>query len=101
MRRVLVCATMLALAFMFCRAEALAFGSSNLGYMGYPSHNCNKPFLPYSNDKYSMDRFLREAEAYANCLEAYVRAAENDLSSIRSRINAVVQEHNSFIQSLR
>ena len=101
MRNFLVCAIVLMLTFMFCRAEALAFGSSNLGYMGYPSHNCVKPYPPYSNDKYAMDRFLREIEAYSNCMEEYVRAAQNDMSSIRSRIDAAVQEHNWFLQSLR
>jgi hypothetical protein len=88
-------------------AFAIVFGGSNLGILGYPSHDCSapysKPIKPYSfSSQWEVDRYNSEVENYNNqlrefirCIEKYVDNAKNDIQRVKEKANEAINEANS------
>ena len=87
-------------------AHAVIFGSSNLGFTGYPDANCTKPFPPtkpfsFSN-QWELDSYNSEIDSYnlfraeyVNCIKEYIEAADNDIKRIKENVNNAIDEANS------
>ena len=83
------------------QAGAAVYGSSNLGYRGYPEPDCIQPVPPYSRESWAWRAFQSELEMYKMCIQDYVEAAENDRRRVLERANEAIDDYNMFIQSLR
>ncbi|MCL1980401.1 MAG: hypothetical protein FWG62_04930 [Proteobacteria bacterium] len=81
-------------------ASALVIGPSNLGPIGYPSHNCTQPIIPISRDSFSVEMFNRELVSYKVCIYNYVESADNDRKRIVESANEAIVEYNNFINSI-
>lgn len=96
---ILLCSTSVAFGYVF--------GSSNLGFQGYPEFTSNhfRPSKPYSTDSYSIDQYRENIKRYVNDAKEYVEAANNDIKRIQegkenaiNEANATINEYNQFIQ---
>ncbi len=85
--------------------NALVFGGSNLGVMGYPSHDCSKPtepFKPYSsNSQWEIDSYNSDVELYnsqlqqyTDCIDEFVENAKNDINQIKEKAQKAIDESN-------
>lgn len=87
--------------FLFSPEQAFSrYGSSNLGFSGYPESSCMEPHPPYTNDAWAWDNFKSEISSYKNCVNDYVEAARNDQEEINQKANQAVEKYNRFINSL-
>jgi hypothetical protein len=81
--------------------NAGVYGGSNLGFQGYPSHQCRTPYKP--NKPYSFDNqwevdlynskvnsYNLELESYIRCIEEYIDNANNDIKRIQERVQEAV-----------
>lgn len=86
-------------------AEAYIYGGSNLGYSGYPSHDCNepvKPFKPYSfTSQWEIDSYNAQVKNYNSqlqdyiaCLEEYTDNANNDIKRIQEKAREAIDDKN-------
>jgi len=82
-------------------AHAFVMGPTNFSFMGYPEHNCQQPFQPYSNDQYAWDRFQIDVEQYIECINQYVEAGNNDMARIRDAQDDALSEARAFVDSLQ
>lgn len=93
------------LVFMPTNASALVFGGSNLGFMGYPSHNCIKPSEPYKpysfNSQWEIDAYNNEVDSYnsefkqyARCIEEYIENADNDIKRVKEKAQEAIDSYN-------
>ncbi|MFV7784359.1 hypothetical protein ACNPKB_10530 [Shewanella marisflavi] len=93
---------LLLLIFPLC-AYPVVFGGSNLGFSGYPSHNCikpTKPFKPYSfNSQWQIDSYNSEVEfynsqirQYLSCIDEYIDNANNDIKRIKEKTQEAIYE---------
>jgi hypothetical protein len=84
-------------------AYAVVFGGSNLGYGGYPSHDCikpTKPFKPYSfNSQWEVDSYNSRADLYnsqlsqyVSCIDEYIENANNDIKRIKEKAQEAIDE---------
>lgn len=84
---------------------AYIYGGSNLGYSGYPPHDCNKPIKPskpYSfNSQWEIDSYNSEVESYnsqlqyyISCVEEYTDNANNDMKRIQEKVQEAIDEAN-------
>lgn len=84
-------------------AYAVVFGGSNLGFGGYPSHDCSKPtkpFKPYSfNSQWEIDSYNSEVERYnfqlqqyLSCIDEYIENANNDIRRIKEKAQEAIDE---------
>jgi hypothetical protein len=82
---------------------AMVFGGSNLGFRGYPSHDCIKPtrpFKPYSfNSQWELDSYNTEVDLYnsqlrqyLSCIDEYVENAKNDIKRIKEKAQQAIDE---------
>ena len=82
---------------------AYVYGGSNLGYSGYPSHDCNKPIKPYEpiffNSQWDIDSYNSEVESYnlqlqdyINCIEEYIDNSNNDIKRIQEKAQEAIDE---------
>ena len=95
------------LLFPLSGTQAMVFGGSNLGFMGYPDHECtppySKPYKPYSfSDQYQIDTYNAEVEQYnsemrryRDCIREYVENAKNDIQRVREKANEAINQSNS------
>ncbi|MCA3562444.1 MAG: hypothetical protein IOC82_15585 [Aestuariivirga sp.] len=78
-------------------ANALVFGGSNLGVLGYPKHTCSAPSKPYDlSDEYAVNRYNSDLDYYIDCIKAYVENAKNDIERINESANDAIREANSL-----
>lgn len=70
------------------------YGSSNLGYGGYPSHKCFKPVKPYDRSEYSVRYYNTQYSIYIDCIRTYVSSAKNDIEEIKSKAKTAIDEAN-------
>jgi hypothetical protein len=65
----------------------------------YPDNPCDPPGRPISNiDDATWRCYLRALERYRQCILNYIRAAEQDIKTIEDKIDAAVNEYNSFLK---
>ena len=77
-------------------AFSYVYGGSNLGYGGYPSHYCTKPYKPYSFEtQYEVDSYNMEVQIYIDCINEYVGNARNDIDRITEQANQAINEANN------
>jgi len=76
-------------------------GSSNLGILGYPDHDCIQPIMPIERDSLSVSIFNDQLITYKRCIKDYVEAADNDKKLVIEKSNNAVDEFNNFISSIR
>ncbi|MCF7821988.1 MAG: hypothetical protein K9M17_06060 [Mariprofundaceae bacterium] len=84
-------------------AHALVFGGSNLGFSGYPSHDCikpTKPIKPYSFDSQwevdsynsEVDLYNSQLQQYLSCIDEYIENANNDIKRIKEKAQEAIDE---------
>ena len=84
-------------------AHAHVFGGSNLGFGGYPSHDCIKPTKPHKPfslqnqweiDSYNSDveYYNMQLEEYVRCIEEYIENANNDIMRIKERAQEALED---------
>jgi hypothetical protein len=74
-------------------AFAVVFGGSNLGFMGYPKHNCSKPYKPLSfKSEYELNRYKDDFENYIRCINEYVENANNDIKRVTEAAEEAISE---------
>ena len=74
-------------------ANALVYGGSNLGYMGYPESSCRKPYKPYSPiSQYEADSYNEDMRRYVQCVKDYLENANNDIKRIREAMQNEVDK---------
>lgn len=84
---------------------AYIYGGGNLGYSGYPSHDCDKPIKPskpYSfSSQWEIDSYNSEVESYnsqlqdyISCVEEYTDNANNDIKRIQEKAQEAIDEVN-------
>lgn len=100
MRRILI--IVLGMLLSCASAEALIFGGTNLGFLGYPSHNCGtKPLKPYRPSSFSsqweVDIYNMEVDSYnigingfVSCMHEYIENSMNDIKRIKEAIDEAV-----------
>lgn len=67
-------------------ALAFVYGGSNLGFGGYPAHNCYKPHFPYGGEfssEWERDSYVRDWNSFIDCVNEYIDAGNNDIDRIR------------------
>ena len=78
-------------------AHALIFGGTNLGFMGYPEHECMQPYKPFEfTDQFQVDQYNRDFERYIDCIKEYVENADNDIKRIQEAAEAAIDEAKSI-----
>lgn len=84
---------------LFCwslTANALVLGGSNFDLLGYPKHECYKPYKPYEFvDEYQYQSYVNEAELYFDCIREYVENAERDIERIQDAAKEAIAEAKS------
>lgn len=84
-------------------AYAVVFGGSNLGFGGYPSHDCikpTKPFKPYSfNSQWEVDSYNSQVDLYnsqlqqyLNCIDECIENADSDIKRIKEKAQEAIDE---------
>ncbi len=84
-------------------AYAFVYGGTNLGFTGYPSHDCikpDKPYKPYSfNSQWEIDSYNSEVETYnsnlrvySDCIDEYLENANNDIERIKQKAKEAINE---------
>jgi hypothetical protein len=88
---------------------ANAYGLSNLGFGGYPSHSCSRPYgkpiKPFENStQWQIDAYNAEVgtfnfnyERYISCMKEYLETANRDIQLIRDKADKAAEEANSPI----
>lgn len=82
-------------------ASAYGLGGSNLTGYDYPRHRCNLPMKPYSNDKYSTQRYKQDLVAYAKCMETYINNCKNDANRAIQKAEEAQREFSRAADQLR
>ncbi|HEX4304095.1 MAG TPA: hypothetical protein VHZ78_14960 [Rhizomicrobium sp.] len=98
-----------ALAFLISSdANAVVFGGSNLGFMGYPDSSCRKPYSkpvrPYNfSSQFDIDSYNRqvdeynfELDHYIRCVKEYVENANNDINRIKEKADDLITDAKSL-----
>lgn len=81
-------------------AFGLDIGSSNLDTLvGYPSHSCSKPYIPYRfSSEYEFENTKSEVENYLECIKEYIEAANNDIKRIEDKKQEAIDEAKDVIR---
>jgi len=101
--RIIIMALALGLVGCIEGAQAFVYGGSNLSFMGYPKHNCDKPIKPikpyYLDSQWEIDSYNEEVEyynsqlqEYLDCIEEYVDNANNDIKRIQQKAREAIDE---------
>jgi LmbE family N-acetylglucosaminyl deacetylase len=65
-----------------------------------PSHDCNKPDVPYEfQDQYERDQFEADVEEYKNCITDFVEEQQDAIRKHKSAADNAIEEWNSFARS--
>lgn len=82
--------------FVAAPALAIVIGGSNLGFLGYPKHDCHKPYYPTSfSSEWERDRYIDEWNAFIDCINEYVEAGKNDIDRINEAQREAISDAGS------
>jgi hypothetical protein len=72
--------------------------------LGYPEHECSKPFVPLclydrSCDEWEVSDFKIQLKRYKNCINEYLDNVEIDIECAKQRASEAADEYNNFVKS--
>lgn len=73
-------------------ASAYVMGGTNLGFSGYPTHDCRKPYEPYGRSEYEIDQYRDDVNRYIRCVREYVENANSDIERIQEAQQDAINE---------
>lgn len=73
-------------------ASAFVMGGTNLGFSGYPSHDCRKPYAPYDRSSFAVEQYRSDVQRYVRCMREYVDNANSDIERIQEAQQDAINE---------
>jgi len=80
-------------------SKAIVAGESNLEFSEYPAPKCEKPLKYILYNESSREKYNQKLQIYADCVNKYVKNAENDILRIREAQNLIIKEAKKSIKN--
>ncbi len=93
--------TLLTPALTLLAASDAHASDSNYYVFFYPKADCRELSFPSGNERRDWKYFHRNLERYVDCMQKYLRNAENDIECIKEKAQEALQGYERFMNQAK